>query len=880
MSVNKSIIDNLKKPMIFKILACLSIILLILYIVISKDSAQSSKQQTQNAIEPLLTEMNAYYTEKFSSPIKEGSINTEKESDKWECAVYMNKSSDGEALLPRGFMIKDDAFFIADTAAYRVVQAYPGKIYQQAFINSSVIIMDVWINTDSDYYILGYSDGLQIYHCDGRQFQKLNAEFSGLDSEKYIKAYFCDKKVIIVEPDNSIYYYDLDALDKSIESPFDLTFSNGCIKDAISGKEFKMDIFDSSTLYPIGKDKSGNVYFVCNKVDMAEQFLVKLDIQQEKAQSMKIEYNPLICNDIKLNEEGKLLQMVFGARSLYIKELRFMDRENTSAAVSEEVTGTINTLPLKQNLLSVSFIDSNTGYLSIAEKYGLNSTSNEYKLLKTLDGGNNWSTVSTGIPLYDLKFVTELKGFAYSDNKLLMTEDGGCNWEPPNFKGINNISRIQAINEKLIFAVTNPNEIYVSSNGGLSWEYIRAPKENLIPAFMSWVSKKEGYLLYSYGRGAGFEQKELYYTADGGKSWTLQASSGYNEEDGNDVPHLDAGGYANGIHFFQDGTGYFGASRGYLVKTKDRGLSYESLVSPTDTDYNPLPDFIDEKEGYAISGYNYFNQLYKTVDGGNSWKQIYPLNISIGPISFSSASQGIGVVYFPDNETYISSTADGEKTWTKLFKVENSTIESIKIAEDGTIWALAIYRPEDVTKLLRSRDGGHNWDTVKVLNNMAATFSAINSDICFVGNCIKEMYKTTDGGDTWISIPQQEEVWYASFAYDDYGWAFANGGIPVKTTDGGQTWKPFKFDGIDVLSDILLIDKDNFVITGRKDSIYSILLSQDGGHNFKRIIFNESSIKYIDLVNPNTIYAVIEGTLYMSSDGGTTFKLIEITGEY
>lgn len=163
---------------------------------------------------------------------------------------------------------------------------------------------------------------------------------------------------------------------------------------------------------------------------------------------------------------------------------------------------------------------------------------------------------------------------------------------------------------------------------------------------------------------------------------------------------------------------------------------------------------------------------------------------------------------------------------------------------------------------------------------MAATFSAINSDICFVGNCIKEMYKTTDGGDTWISIPQQEEVWYASFAYDDYGWAFANGGIPVKTTDGGQTWKPFKFDGIDVLSDILLIDKDNFVITGRKDSIYSILLSQDGGHKFKRIIFNKSSIKYIDLVNPNTIYAVIEGTLYMSSDGGTTFKLIEITGEY
>ncbi|GEM_PF-938882 len=872
MLANKSIINKLKKPMKYKVLACLSIILLILYIVISNNNAQSSKQHTQSIIEPLLTKMNAYYSEKFSSPIKEGSINNEKESDKWECAVYMNKNSDDQTLLPHGFMTKDDAFFIADTGAYRVVQAYPGKIYEQAFIDSSVMIMDVWINTNSDYYILGYSDGLQIYHCDGRQFQKLDAEFSGLDREKYVKAYFCDKKVIIVEPDNKIYYYDLDTLGKSKESPFELTFSNGCIKDTISGKQFKMDIFDSSTLYPLGKDKSGNIYFVCNKVDMAEQFLIKLDIQQEKAETMKIEYNPLNCNDVKLNEDGKLFQMVFEDKTFYIKELRFMDAENISAAVSEDVTGTIVNLPLKQDLLSVSFIDSNTGYLSIAQKYGINSESAEYKLLKTLDGGNNWSTINTGILLTDLKFITELKGFAYNDGRLVMTEDGGCNWEPPNFKGISNIYRIQAVNEKLIFAMTNPNEIYVSTDGGLSWRDIKAPEEHILPAFMSWISKKEGYLLYSFGCGAGSEAKKLYYTSDGGKNWTLQASSGFNEEDGTGVPHLDAGGYANGIRFFHDGTGYLGASRGYLVKTKDRGLSYESLVSPSETDYNPLPDFLNEKEGYTISGYSYQNQLYKTVDGGNSWKQVYPLNISVGPISFSSASQGIGVVYFPDKETYISSTADGGKTWTKLFKVENSNIQKIKIAEDGTLWALALYDPERVTKLLRSRDGGHNWDIVKVLNSLSATFSTINSDICFVGNCNKEMYKTADVGDTWISIPQQEEVWNASFAYDDYGWGFANGGILVNTTDAGRTWKPFKLDGSKVLSDILLIDKDNFVLTGRKDGKYCILHSQDGGHNFRSIFFHEGCINYIDFVSPNIIYAVVEGTLYMSSDGGITFR--------
>lgn len=861
----------------YKIAAFLAVMLLLSYVIVSINSAhgnkQSDEEKTYERIVQLKTkEMKAYYFEKLNLPIKEKDIKSEPDKAKWEQAVYLSKSIND--LLPHGFMTKDDAFFVADTGGYRVIQAYPGKIFEQADIDEPTIILDVWVNTLSDYYILGYSNGLQIYHYNGRQFEKLDAEFSGLDNTKYVKAYFSDEKVVIVEPKNNIYYYDIKDLHNKLNTAFGLSFEEGCIRDTITGKQYKSNIFDSSTLYPLGKDINNNIYIVCNKenIEVHEQFLLKLDIQKDEAEVMKIEYNPIYYNSVRLSEDDSLYQMLFEDKTCKVKELRFMDMENSSANISEKVDGIIKGVPIKQDLLSISFIDIQTGYLSIAQSNNMNS---EYKLLKTVDGGNNWNTVYNGMSLCGLKFFTELKGFAYNEETLFMTIDGGCNWEPVDFKGIKNIIQIHIVNEKLFFVATYDN-LYRSTDGGTSWKNINIPQNQINSYTMSWVSKKEGYILYGYGGGCGFESKKLYYTVDEGKHWTLQASTFYSDNE-NGVAPLEAGGYIKNICFFHDGTGYLNTSRGNVSKTTDKGLTHKCLNLPSDVDCPHILDFINKNEGYMITGYSHANQLYRTTDGASSWKQVFPLEPKVGPLAFSSTTHGIGVVHFPDNESYISSTSDGGKTWTKLLNANGRCIKKIDTVEDGTILMLeeSSYKSEYGAKLLRSKDGGHKWDIVKKLNSTSGTFSFINSDIGYVGSHNKEMYKTTDGGDTWISIPQQEEIWNTSFAYKDYGWGCAKGGILVYTSNCGQTWKPIHLNSIKVLSDIQLFDQDNYFLIGHTDGKYSILHSQDGGKNFKQIVFPQGGFNYIEIIDSKNIFAVANGKLYKSSDGGITFESVK-----
>lgn len=882
--IKAKLLDHKSKNSIkYKIFAFLAITLLLSYIIVSINGVQGKNQSSavktsERIIDLKIKEMKAYYFDKFNFPIKESNIKNVTDRDKHEPAVYMNKiDGNNEAWLPNGFMMKDDACFIADTAAFRVIHTYPGKLYRQIATDESVMIIDVWVNEPTDYYILGYSNGLQIYHCDGRQFQKLDAAFSGLENSKYVKAYFCDGKVVITEQNNNIYYYDLKNIHNKIDTLWDLSFGKGYLKNTLTMKRYKADLFDSSILYPLGKDKNNNIYIVCNKenAEVKEQFLLKLDIQKESAEVMKIDYNPLSCNDLRLKEDGSLYQMVFVNKTFTVKELRFMDTENSSANISDKVNGTIKDLPMNQDLLYISFIDTQTGYMSIAQCYNHNYDTTEYKLLKTIDGGNTWNNVYKGIEFCCLKFATESKGFGFNnEGKMYMTVDGGCNWEPANFNNIKNISQIDVLDEKTMFAVSN-GLLYRTTDGGISWKSIHLPEKAIDSYHISWISKKEGYLLYTLGGGCGFEAKKLYYTADEGKNWTLKAKA-IPQDDENRVSNLEAGGYISGICFFPDGTGYLSTSRGYTSKTADMGITFTPLKLPGDFDMPNTLDFINKKDGYLITGYSYSNQLYRTFDGGNSWKQVWPLNLKVGAVAFSSASQGIGVIYFPGDGSYVSSTSDGGKTWTKLNNIKDGCIRQIDIGEDGTFWMLKENQSESgySSTLLRSRDKGYTWDTVKKLNSMSGTFSLINSTTVYLGNHCNEMYKTTDGGDTWTGIPQEEKTWNTSFAEEDCGWGLAKGGILVNTSNGGQTWKPKSFGGIMNISDIKLIDKNNYNLISHKDGKYSILHSQDGGQNFKQIIFQQGSFDYLYFVDSKNMFGVNNGMLFRSTDGGIAFESV------
>lgn len=291
-------------------------------------------------------------------------------------------------------------------------------------------------------------------------------------------------------------------------------------------------------------------------------------------------------------------------------------------------------------LKSVSFINSKTGFLSLRYEDSENKPIGT-DFMKTTDGGLNWASINKDADLYSLCFVNEKAGYAI-ENKgrgderlpvLVKTTDGGIHWEQALFKGDKYPVEINCINENTIFigASTETNglmggifyetTICRSIDGGKNWDIIPLPG-GFSGEGMSWISAAEGYILHGDQGGAGMQPKTLFYTKDGGKHWAIQAKTGGFGEKVDKISCFPLGGYGAGIKFFADGTGYIGESRGFICKTFNMGKTFKPVNYPEGTDCNPVPDFINKDEGYAIHANSH---LIHTTNGGEDWEVIWPI---------------------------------------------------------------------------------------------------------------------------------------------------------------------------------------------------------------------------------------------------------------
>lgn len=87
------------------------------------------------------------------------------------------------------------------------------------------------------------------------------------------------------------------------------------------------------------------------------------------------------------------------------------------------------------DIVSVSFVNDNTGYVSMLTASG-NIAQQQLgsKLIKTNDGGNSWQIIlqntndNSGSGYFNLHFISETEGFC-TNNGILHSKDGGNSWQ-------------------------------------------------------------------------------------------------------------------------------------------------------------------------------------------------------------------------------------------------------------------------------------------------------------------------------------------------------------------------------------------------------------------------------------------------------------------
>lgn len=226
-------------------------------------------------------------------------------------------------------------------------------------------------------------------------------------------------------------------------------------------------------------------------------------------------------------------------------------------------------------------------------------------ILKTIDGGDNWTNIDAGNLMQELKdvaFIGEFYGWIvghHSENqdvtgKILFSDNGGVSWiEQQAYP--DPLNSIFASQTTRVWAVGDNGLVTVSANSGQSWthDYVSG-NENLYTVF---------FLDEELGWAAG-ENASIYVTQDGGQNWIqLRGNGAVN---------------FNSIFFIDEFTGWVCGSSNTLLKTETGGLSWSDFQPGTgfpEDDWQGIY-FIDENKGWLIGR---TGRVFRSVDGGASW---------------------------------------------------------------------------------------------------------------------------------------------------------------------------------------------------------------------------------------------------------------------
>ncbi|UCC97959.1 MAG: hypothetical protein JSW66_19190 [Phycisphaerales bacterium] len=492
---------------------------------------------------------------------------------------------------------------------------------------------------------------------------------------------------------------------------------------------------------------------------------------------------------------------------------------------------------------------------------------------KTVDGGENWTAVwrgnnlaryiwinpnnsnvlyiSTGI------FDREAANSDHTINKaggegVLKSIDAGQTWQHVN-SGLSNLYVgtlfMHPVNPDVLLAGTGNNAypdgggIYLTTNGGASWQYVLA-NENINAVEFSLADPN---IAYAGSAGA------IYRSPDRGQTWTKVSvgNEGWGapgvragfpidfQVDPRDPNRIFANNYGGGNFLSIDGgqtwtvasDGYTGAqvraiavdpnnpavvyaaARSGLFTSADGGDSWAGLNKPPayNLEWNVVA--VDPSNPqHVLAGNNWDPILLRSYDSGRTlemvgqrltegmaWRVIaFAPSDSRTVYAGSSAFFSAGV--FDDRMAaagiYVSH--DGGTTWNPANDTLSSQANVIDLAVDPGD-PQTVYAATGSNGLLKSSDGGRTWkkmnraDSTAIIPSVAV--NPFDSNVVYAGIGRMGLFRSDDGGTTWqlsmegmppearisdiVFDPQNLQVVYVS---DHFSGVYRSG-------NGGSTWR-------------------------------------------------------------------------------------------
>lgn len=284
-------------------------------------------------------------------------------------------------------------------------------------------------------------------------------------------------------------------------------------------------------------------------------------------------------------------------------------------------------------------------------------------------------------------------------------------------------------------------------------------------------------------------------------------------------------------------TYYMGTTGGGLWKTEDMGVQWKNIsdgffktgsvgaVAVAESDANVVYVGMGE---HAVRGVmtHHGDGVYKSTDAGKTWKKMgLDLTQHIARIVIDPKNPNIvlvaaqGPLYGYSSDRGVYKSIDGGETWKKVLYVDDKSgcVELSMDANNSRILYAAMNEygrlPWKVISggkgsgLYKSTDGGETWNKIQKglpeeLGKMAVAVSPSNSELVYVlveSNTEKRsggLFVSRNGGENWSRVSTDarltQRAWYYIELFvdpNDENMLYVMSAPALRSIDGGKTWE-------------------------------------------------------------------------------------------
>jgi photosystem II stability/assembly factor-like uncharacterized protein len=465
----------------------------------------------------------------------------------------------------------------------------------------------------------------------------------------------------------------------------------------------------------------------------------------------------------------------------------------------------------------VSYIDLNVppavqgkNFFSVSSKGANMYVAGDGCLLKTTNSGDSWTVMHSddNVLFFDVKFANINTGYAVGFKKsenflnkhalLYKTDDAGATWfllfesvrkcsvSGAYIEGFMRNGAIDLLDEsRLIWGVGSNN--FYSYNGGranhntlANTQSYSAVIANMEKAYIGSSGTLESFT-GGVGYGSGGLQSYDYFDMDlvtkdqvysiatsiqGRTSLLAKINvNQINDYQTIEVNIAEASDVFFGLDFFDVNSGYIVGKAGKVFSTVSAGESWEDVSGTSTSQLNDILFYEDSNaiivgNDGALIKMSIVNDLV-VYDAHPSYNE----SLSVWDTIDSGTSSDLFEIETTDNNVYIVGdglilkSSDQGQSFSSIFSNSNYQFRDVSFIDDNTGWVIGNNTRLDVIEVLKTVDGGSNWDVQTSMSGgvdiVGLVVEAKNSDFIFASvslGVIREKKYSSDGGLNWITM--------------------------------------------------------------------------------------------------------------------------------